>query len=101
MAGMAGIISEIEQQRQQAKTAFLKGDYEKALRLAQVTLGDLALIPDGEKAGDAGAKITFIRESLQQFIEQIKQARKSSQLATADNMGMTIHPMTFQSERSA
>ena len=101
MGGMTGIIDEIEQQRAQAKTAFLKGDFETALRLAQVTLGDLSVIPDGEKVGKAGAKLTFMRESILEFIKQIKQARHENQLANAQNMGMSIHPTIFQSERGA
>ena len=75
---MSNVVNEIEDQRIQAKNLFLAGDYVGAANIATLTLGDLAIIPDGEKQGDAGAKLTWDREAIQAFIDLCKEKANSA-----------------------
>ena len=91
---MPGIYDEIDSQRRRAKKALLEGRFDDAITQAELSLMDLALIPDGEKEGDAGAKLTWNREAIVAFINLIKEKRADAAVnASAGGMGMTTHPI--------
>ena len=93
------IYDEIDAQRKLAKESLLAGDYDSAITQAEMTLLDLASIPDGEKAGDAGAKLTWNREAIVEFIRLAKEKRADAAVSNAGPMGMSVHPIQYQSVR--
>ena len=99
---MAGIYDEINSQRQRAKDALVESRFDDAILQAEMCLIDLSTIPDGEKEGDAGAKLEWDREAIQAFIELVKQKRADaavSDVGINGGMGMTLHPIEAQQER--
>lgn len=98
---MSTIYQEIEAQRKLAKEYLLAGRYDDAITQAQAILIDLAILPDGEKSGDAGASLQFDRKAILDFIEVAKKARADAALSDTDGlgMGMTTHPMVCHHER--
>ena len=92
---MSNIIQELDRQRRDAKTAFLNGNYDEALKLAQVSLLDLANIPDGEKLGDAGGKLSWDREAIQAFIVQVEKARADAVASSNTTGGIAISRVEY------
>jgi hypothetical protein len=95
---MSGIYDEINAQRIAAKAALVAGRYDDAITQAEMTLLDLAAIPDGKKDGDAGAELSWDREAIVAFIKLAKDARADA-AATSNPMGMTTHPFVCHHER--
>lgn len=89
---MAGIYDEINSQRIRAKKALVAGRYDEAITQAELILMDLASIPDGQKEGDAGARLEWDREAILAFIDLAKQKRADGHVGS-NPMGMTTHPI--------
>ena len=95
---MAGIYDEIEAQRVAAKTAFQAGEYDEAIKQAELSLLGLSLVPDGRVGSELEAEITWNREAIVEFINLAKKARSDAAMSSVTGL-MSMHPIRFQSER--
>lgn len=54
------------------------GDFDTAIQEAEVALGMMGAVADQEKGGFAGAKLSWDRNSIDQFINQIRRSKRAS-----------------------
>lgn len=76
------VIDDINTLGDRATAAVESADYATARQLGTAMLLKLAIVPDGEKEGDAGAKLNWDRNALNDFIDQVKQLAKEASTAT-------------------
>ena len=65
------IVTRINGLGSRVQTAILAGNFLEARKLALMMLTAIAVIPDGEKQGEAGAKLSWDRNAIQGLIAQI------------------------------
>ena len=69
----ASIVTRINGLGSRVQSAILSGNFLEARKLALMMLTAIAVIPDGEKQGEAGAKLSWDRTAIQGLIAQIAQ----------------------------
>ena len=67
------IVTRINGLGNRVQNAILAGNFLEARKLALMMLTAIAVIPDGEKQGEAGAKLSWDRTAIQGLIAQIAQ----------------------------
>lgn len=93
---MSNIVAQIEKRGADADQALLASDFERALTLATSMFGLLARVPDGEKLGDAGARLTWDRNAVNEFIKAIADRRRDTHVSDTSNVaGIAISQVQF------
>lgn len=65
------IVDKINGMGERATNAIIECNFKEARKFALATLALLALVPDGDKQGEAGASLRWDRQALQSLITQI------------------------------